>query len=86
MKSKFNINITGLDKVQKRIEELGSEEGQEKLYTDRICALVPEATAERNNIKFTWPTDTTIVLEQSSVSPELYAKIVTALQQEKSDQ
>lgn len=75
---KMNIQLKGFDELQKKLEELGSYENFERMFTNDIIQKVPEARMESGNFRFT-RIGSELRLDPDSVSPELYAKIAEVL-------
>ena len=76
--TKGKFKITGLDKLKQKLEKIKTAESSKELFIQEICKRVPEASQEKRNFKLINTSSTTFELDERSVSPELYSKIMKA--------
>jgi len=75
----FNVKLNGLDKIQKKLEEMKSPEFIQKSMVDHICKKVPEANAYKNKFKIKRSSNGKLELKAEGLPPALHEKITKAL-------
>jgi hypothetical protein len=78
----IKLNVTGLDKVKQRLEEMKKPEFLQQKMIEHICAKVPEAQSEVHKFKFTTLPNGNLELKAEGISPDLYSKITKAFAQQ----
>jgi hypothetical protein len=69
------FKITGIDQLKKKLDDMKKPEFIQKRVLDQICEKVPEARSERHKMRFI-KNGANYDLDPTSISEELYAKIV----------
>ena len=80
--TKGKFKIQGLDKLKAQLKKMQTAGYSKELFIEEVCKRVPETSHEKHNFKFIDTSATTFELDETSISPELYSKIVTAFQQQ----